>query len=131
MIQLWQISAQKISSCKDGVPNYCLVMVYRSDSLVLAGLEAHRDRAQVVEVFEQGSINLFLQAQNNRYRKSQRESPVPESVAHGSKWLSRSRGGMQVQKVNIASSSVDHFSQGHQQFALLNKLGHLRATTIL
>ena len=81
---------------------------------MLSGLKAHRYRTQIVEVFEESSINLFLQPQHNRYGKIQRKAAVAESVTDGSKWFSLRRGGMQIDEIDIAASPADRISYGHQ-----------------
>src|SRR6266545_4611852 len=99
----------KVSCCYGRVPKNCLMMIHRGNSLMLSGLKAHCDRTQIIDVFKQSSIDLFFQPQNDRYRKVQRKTAVAQSVTDGSKWLSRSRGGVQVYEVNIASGPADRF----------------------
>src|SRR5687768_5058066 len=129
LIEFGQIRATKVS-CRSGrVPNQRLMMVHRNDILMLSGLEAHRYCTQIVDVFEESPVNLFLQPKHNRHGERQCKAAVPESIADRGKWLSVGRGGVQVDKVNLTSCAVDGFSDYRKQLALFEEFRHFRSAS--
>src|SRR5688500_8237323 len=127
LIEFGQIRTTKVS-CRCGrVPNQRLMMVYRSDILMLSCLEAHRYRTQIVDVFEESPVNLFLQPKHNRHGEGQCKAAVPESIANRSKWLSVGRGSVQVDKVYLTACALYRFSDYRKQFALFEEFRHFRS----